>query len=669
MSDKIFYGVWINWSRGQPNGSTITLSASNANVLVAFLAIFVSVSGAALWRILAFTLHQRRITRHERDGMHYQHQNILRNTPSPGIASWQLIWLIPPWSKVTSRSFLRTFPLILVALLNLSVFLTAGILVAEVTRTAGTDVLVRSGSCGTWLLGDTDLVLGPSTKVLNDTISAAAYARACYGGQSETLECNQYVKQALPFTTELKNQSEACPFEDGMCLIRSPVYILDTGNLSSHEHFGINAKTQDRVTYRRKTICAPIKTKDFIDSFNCTDAKRIDRGRFSCSEGDIVDLFKFGDVGYHTNPRSNYTHAYNRRAASVGYGYALSSVDYSSGDGDEVNAWRPVPALHRNDGDISLMFLSANEIKYYGMVKDPIFQATTVSKSALDNGKNVTFYVSDYYVNPLACFEQNQICNPAKNKCTAMDAYQTVVHSAQKDIDLNPLQISFVSLLSLDLWLSTISQNIGGRGNYALRAQEQVRELLSTPIPPDQWQQEVKSWFTTGLAKLQRYTVDHARGPENVLEGTYIEKPNTTEGHYLCNNQIVKSPPGSGTMSFSTLGVSIVLGLGGLLILTHTILDYVVSNCIQGRSYRLTRWAMDEKLQLQRLAFEGAGLGRWKSGVQSVPVTTKKQDFIIDVYDGDSIKTQFAGHLSFTPEPASIDWPFRESEELSTEGE
>jgi len=105
------------------------------------------------------------------------------------------------------------------------------------------------------------------------------------------------------------------------------------------------------------------------------------------------------------------------------------------------------------------MFVAANNILYYGEVKDPIFAATTPVRSVMDNGKNVTLYTSDYFVNPLGCIDQHQFCNPANQKCTKLDSYDSAVRSAQADLELNPMQFGTVSTLSLSLVLSTISQS------------------------------------------------------------------------------------------------------------------------------------------------------------------------------------------------------------------
>ncbi|KAJ4290356.1 hypothetical protein N0V90_010572 [Kalmusia sp. IMI 367209] len=534
MSNLIYYGSWINWSRGKCDGATITLTPRSAGILIAFLAIFVSIAGGSLWRIIAFTLHQRRSAKVPRDGLYYQQQVILRNAATPGVASWQLLWLVPAWRKLSRRSFWKSVPLVLLALVNLLSFFAAGILVAEVTQTAGSEVLVRSSNCGNWTIDDTRLVYGFTTKTLNDTVSAATYARACYGGPSDALECKQYKVKNLPYTI---TETEPCPFDAKMCLKNYPVISLDTG-------------------------------------------------------------------------------------------YELAASEYSFGS---QNLWLPDKAVRRDDGDLALIFLMANDIRYYGKVEDPIFLATGDLFSIIDAGQNVTLYTSNFFVNPLACIDQHQFCNPSNNKCTKLDAYTPAVISAQKDLEYNPMQYGTVSTLSLELYLSTISQSIGGRGSSALRAQEVVSGILSGPLPKDQWKKEVEYWFTTGLSKVQKYFVDYATGPSNVFNGTHISKPYDGPSRQLCNSQIIKAPAGSNATSFSTLGVAIILTIGGLIILVHMILEYTVTNIVPAKNYRLVRWALDDKLQLQRLAFEGAGVGQWNAGLGAVPTTKRTQTFGMEI--------------------------------------
>ncbi len=70
-----------------------------------------------------------------------------------------------------------------------------------------------------------------------------------------------------------------------------------------------------------------------------------------------------------------------------------SSSLYNSGLN---NSWTPVHAVSRDDADVSIMFLSANSLLYLNPVYDPIFTATTEELTVIDNGKNVTYYSSDY---------------------------------------------------------------------------------------------------------------------------------------------------------------------------------------------------------------------------------------------------------------------------------
>ncbi|KAI9795054.1 MAG: hypothetical protein M1816_000076 [Peltula sp. TS41687] len=592
LGAKIYYGAWTNWSHGRILGATITLSTRSGGLLTAFLAIFVAAAGAALWRILAFIAHQARTSQSPQDGLHHQQQVILRNTGSSGVASWEFLQLAYAWWRLAKRPFWRSLPLVLLALINMIAFAVAGVFSAEVTKAAGTSVLVKGNLCGNWTLNSTDASTAFVHKTVNDTVTAMSYARSCYGGTYNPIQCNQYVKQSLPYTI---NRNDTCPFASNLCLrsdkgryYRAPIS-LDTGNLSSHDDLGINSEAKNKILYRRKTTCAPLGDTGYITTFNYTEAQNQSLGYFNGQPGDVIDFFNFGPI--NGSRPTNFTFSYNRRAASVGYGYAFDAVDFASGDGPN-NSWTPIEALFRNDADVSLIFLSANDIIYAGKIKDPIFQATTESKTFKEAGNNVTFYTTDY--------------------C------------------------------------------IYGRGASALRAQEVVRGLFSEPLPDNQWQAEVEYWFTIGLAKLQRYIVSYAAGvpfyAANVSKGTYISKPSDAASQYVCDNQKVQVT--GGTISFSTLGVVLIVIFGGLLIGTSLVLDPIIGLISKHKKkkkknahHRHRQWAVEEKLQLQRLAFEGAGLGTWSNGNATVPITRPDEKFevlrdVTSAHMGEETSTQ-----------------------------
>jgi hypothetical protein len=77
-------------------------------------------------------------------------------------------------------------------------------------------------------------------------------------------------------------------------------------------------------------------------------------------------------------------------------------------------------------------------------------------------------------------------------------------------------------------------------------------------------------------------------------------------------------------LSFSILGISLILGLGGVIIVLGMMIDSVVGWLHSGHKseYRSTQWALEDKLQLQRVAYEGSGFGSaWGKRLDAVPTT------------------------------------------------
>lgn len=57
-SSDIYVGWWTGWSKGNSiTGATITITSSSASLLVAFLAVFSSLTATHLWRLTAYVIH------------------------------------------------------------------------------------------------------------------------------------------------------------------------------------------------------------------------------------------------------------------------------------------------------------------------------------------------------------------------------------------------------------------------------------------------------------------------------------------------------------------------------------------------------------------------------------------------------------------------------------
>src|SRR5271163_587944 len=121
-SDPIYLGFWIDQSAGTVLGSTLTTTSRSGNLMIAFLALFVSAAGSACWGILRFTFHQSRSTTEPRDGLHHQQQAILANSTSAIKALTHLAYLPWIWRSSSERPYKRSILPLLMAILVAAIF-------------------------------------------------------------------------------------------------------------------------------------------------------------------------------------------------------------------------------------------------------------------------------------------------------------------------------------------------------------------------------------------------------------------------------------------------------------------------------------------------------------------------------------------------------------------
>jgi hypothetical protein len=90
------------------------------------------------------------------------------------------------------------------------------------------------------------------------------------------------------------------------------------------------------------------------------------------------------------------------------------------------NTWNPIPELLVPDGDVTILFLSANDIHFLNQVDDPWYSAHVFAGKIQPSGVNgsVSLYVHDDPVRTLGCIERYQFCNasahPGKVSSTAL---------------------------------------------------------------------------------------------------------------------------------------------------------------------------------------------------------------------------------------------------------
>jgi hypothetical protein len=219
-------------------------------------------------------------------------------------------------------------------------------------------------------------------------------------------------------------------------------------------------------------------------------------------------------------------------------------------------------------------------------------------------------------------------------------------------LGLNSKQAATMKLLlEVAIW-TRISAILLFLGGDILLAKEKLLSTvwLSSALEDDQWQKEVENIHNTSMAFLQRRVIDHVSPatqlPHLASLRKYFVQETTPEALHLCANQKIWS---TNHYSFSMMGIFLILLGGIVVILVDVSLPYLIGwlqrRNGKGMAARLD-WIESESLQLQRIAFEGRGIGPWKGKVDGVPVTTKfGQKFRrIGLHPGDNITVELTEH-------------------------
>lgn len=267
----VYLGVWTNWSRGRVMGTTLTLSREDGNYLLSFTAFFIGLVSTRFWRVLCFILHNSFSTSAPRDALYHQQQAILRNSDSADAGLLLFLQLAWAWRKRAKRAFVRVLPVVATAALSAAAFTIAGGFSSSISTGVGNDVLLDGSNCA---LVDTSRDDVGSMSLLSPYVSrqsssAANYAQQCYStNTSGMFQCGTFVKPRIPSFVD--NQT-ACPFSEGLCQSAENLR-FDTGYIDSHEHLGLNAPPDERISFRLALQCAPLVTEGYSNNTS-TSAK------------------------------------------------------------------------------------------------------------------------------------------------------------------------------------------------------------------------------------------------------------------------------------------------------------------------------------------------------------------------------------------------------------
>ena len=631
MAFNIYTGVWTDWMRGSILGATLTLTARDASLLLAFIAAFVTVVAARLWLILSFILHQSFSSGGQHDGLHYQRQHILRNSTSPASAIWLFLQQAWYWRGIARRTNLRTLPWVLFGVFYIMAFAVLAIFSSQISDSASEYRLVaRQDDCGLFIPADRSEL---QRKETFDNYRAAVYSQQCYHDSAFTTEgtCNALPQASLAWF----NASVPCPFNDRICLGLS-AFKMETGWIDSFSDLGINEPSRNRITYKRETICSPLVTQPgFAEFVSGDEAEELGW------DDDILLRFYYGPI-QGPGLDQNHTHSYNTYGQNMLNTYTTWPFYSLAGDVEtELSTWRPIPELALEDRDISILLIAPNSVIHLEQNNDPVFRANVTR--TIDG---IERYLPDRYVSPIACADAHKICNPNSGSCTPWQGSTQVLQSARKaDVGLNKVQMAIAERLGIDLTSSTFYHAMWTRTQSFLRAHELVSGLTQLPLPDNQWEIEMASLFAVVLSRLQYQILEYATGPESPAQvnvekvwdsdsdsnGPIPDRDATAAHEQMCRKQRVKIA--GNTLNFSVLGLSLLVGFGVVIIFASFTIQPLAGwfQTRYGRgAQRHQRWILDDSLQQLRMLLELGGVRHWKGELGSFPRTVTGDTFEYD---------------------------------------
>ncbi|KAK8108513.1 cytochrome p450 protein [Apiospora sp. TS-2023a] len=303
------------------------------------------------------------------------------------------------------------------------------------------------------------------------------------------------------------------------------------------------------------------------------------------------------------------------------------------------SAFIPHPELLRPDGDVTLIFLSGNGLRFIPQADDEWYRATVhngyVYRSNSTN--RLESYRSEEAASPLGCIEQYQWCrDPLRGQCGDLASSEDALYSAApwfnltgKDLDpdrpvattkMGSLFIwAYFSIFPIGTYLEGLISTLGPR---SLSSNNVVQQGTVGQLESNQWQIDVARWWSIVLAGFQASFVSTARGRSDSsprLEDTM--KPANEYEWDICRNQKIRSAQHS---SFSIFGLVFTYSIGALIVVISFTISPIL-HVLQKRGlynkYAYLEWEGHTAIQLHRVAQDQSGYGRWSRCDELIPIT------------------------------------------------
>ncbi|KAI0546606.1 hypothetical protein F4679DRAFT_587283 [Xylaria curta] len=650
MGYGVQLGLWTNWSRGSVLGATLTLNRQYGSLLIAFTAFFIAIVATRFWRVACSVVHRRLSVAEPRDALHFQRQAIFRNSTSSESALWSLLQISWAWRGLDRRYFARTLPSISFAAICLLAFTFASGFSSSISTAIGDEVLLDGTHCG--FLDFTTLKTDQITQIFDPwqastVTNGVNYASQVYspGSRTGVFDSTVFVQRTLSTKT---NNKAPCPFEDYLCRSNSSNLVLDSGFIDIGHDLGLNLQPDQSMLYRQILHCAPLVTEG--REKNTTLNGRPNYTTYSYGGAHIIIATK--ESANYTFTVKDIESQYIPQSTGASSSYLLtifrSLMTNGTSSGGEFVAEQD---LQRNNADTYIIFLSGNGVVSSVPLDDPWYRFDALSNftiESVESNEQSFSYQPSEAASPLGCAYQVQICkgNVASNdSCGPLASYSDAWGGAAPLFGVNMEAIynletdQLIKTYAADkdasrfVWLLRIITNsqtdvtdiVTKVGSQSLESSKSLDSGVQGPLPDNQWMLDVTYWWNITLAVLQATFIDTAYG-STTLERARLQINATNSGQKtLCQNQKIRSAE---YISISVFGLYFIYITGFLVIVASFVIDPIFT-CAQKRwKYRVyenLEWISNETLQLQRLAYDESGQGRWSKCTNTIPVTAPDQ--------------------------------------------
>ncbi|KAI2615186.1 hypothetical protein GGR54DRAFT_632289 [Hypoxylon sp. NC1633] len=560
----------------------LTLPRRDADLLIAFTAVFIAFVSSRTWRILCFALHRLCST-----------PAILRNSSSPenGIH----LFIKPLWANQSTKKYFRVLSSAIIGILCvITSFTVSGGFSSQISTRIGDEVLVSGQNCGVFNL---------QVKIIND---AANYAHQCYSAaDGGRVGCDRF--------------KATCPFSSSICRDGSANLRINSGYRDSHTDLGLNAPSNQRVLWRNVIQCSPLKTKGFTSQRTTTAPNMTLYHYGSCetSDGRLDYIHDAGSV------RSQYLSIFSNLSMECGSRIKDRIIE------PDISDFMPIGPLSQTDADVYIFLLSGNGVVHEGPLSDDWYQISPIPSNVVVGAANASFVTKAFLplepASPLGCVDQYQFCSTeyyeGTSGCGPLASLRDAAVGAAPFFDTGHADfwgniqsgepkegraawfMYFVSrflIIPLDL-----AGTFGKMGSAALISQRTIKGSYQGPLVPNQWQLDISHVWNITMASRQAVFIDLL----NVPKIQYWINFTTPTLQALCQNQKVRSAEYG---PFSVFGFCFTFAVGSLAILVSYLLEpvstFLYRQCGQNQ-YAHLEWITNATLQLQRLAHEEIGLG------------------------------------------------------------